>query len=148
MLFLRGLHPNWSGDSSDICLGRDEEGFLSKEAVRRVALMVAYSKYRAKARKMPPCRYVSHQCMYYANITVDDFLTRVFVSAKKLAKLSGYGAIPRCLQNVPSEAQLLATAAEVQDLIVSGKRLEALQYAQEGQFWGFTFHLAVDLALV
>ncbi|KAF9603328.1 hypothetical protein IFM89_034677 [Coptis chinensis] len=66
---------------------------------------------------------------------------------KNVAKLSGYGAIPRCLQNVPSEAQLLATAAEVQDLIVSGKRLEALQYAQEGQFWGFTFQLAVDLAV-
>ncbi|KAF9606452.1 hypothetical protein IFM89_025282 [Coptis chinensis] len=70
----------------------------------------------------------------------------LFASARKnVAKLSGYGAIPRCLQNVPSEAQLLATAAEVQDLIVSGKRLEALQYAQEGQFWGFTFQLAVDL---
>ncbi|KAF9605778.1 hypothetical protein IFM89_018444 [Coptis chinensis] len=70
----------------------------------------------------------------------------LFASARKnVANLSGYGAIPRCLQNVPSATQLLATAAEVQNLIVSGKRLEALQCAQEGQFWGFAFQLAADL---
>ncbi|KAF9602427.1 hypothetical protein IFM89_027556 [Coptis chinensis] len=73
-------------------------------------------------------------------------VARLFASARKnVTQLSGYGAIPRCLQNVPSEAQLLATAAEVQNLIVSGKRLEALQCAQEGQFWGFAFQLAADL---
>ncbi|PIA59121.1 hypothetical protein AQUCO_00400169v1 [Aquilegia coerulea] len=73
-------------------------------------------------------------------------VAELFASSRKHdAQLSGYGATPHCLQNVPSEAQLWATAAEVQNLLVSGKRMEALQCAREGQFWGFALQLAADL---
>ncbi|KAF5181677.1 transport protein sec16 [Thalictrum thalictroides] len=73
-------------------------------------------------------------------------VAELFASFRKHdAQLSGYGASPHCLQNVPSEAQLWATAAEVQNLLVSGKRMEALQCAQEGQFWGFALQLAANL---
>ena len=37
------------------------------------------------------------------------------------------------------------TATEVQRLLISGKKLEALQRAQEGQFWGFALVLARQL---
>jgi hypothetical protein len=40
---------------------------------------------------------------------------------------------------------LQATAQEVQNLLVSGRRKEALQYAQEGQLWGPALILALQL---
>lgn len=76
-----------------------------------------------------------------------------------------------CMKNIPSENQiqvilfswlsvlsrlanmalveptilLQATAQEVQNLLVSGKRKDALQYAQEGQLWGPALILALQL---
>ena len=38
-----------------------------------------------------------------------------------------------------------ATAQEVQNLLVSGRRKDALQYAQEGQLWGPALILALQL---
>ena len=38
-----------------------------------------------------------------------------------------------------------ATAAEVQNLLVSGRKKEALQCAQEGQLWGPALVLAAQL---
>jgi len=40
---------------------------------------------------------------------------------------------------------LQATAQEVQNLLVSGRRKEALQHAQEGQLWGPALILALQL---
>ncbi|KAE8784039.1 protein transport protein SEC16A [Hordeum vulgare] len=50
-----------------------------------------------------------------------------------------------CMKNIPSENQIQATAQEVQNLLVSGRRKEALQYAQEGQLWGPALILALQL---
>ncbi|KAL2525172.1 Protein transport protein SEC16B-like protein [Abeliophyllum distichum] len=52
--------------------------------------------------------------------------------------------VPESAQ-LPSEGQLRATAAEVQSLLVSGRKKEALQYAQEGQLWGPALVLAAQL---
>jgi hypothetical protein len=82
-----------------------------------------------------------------------------------------YGAMAHCMKNIPPESQiqvspsawllvvcylakmvmieptilLQATAQEVQNLLVSGKRKDALQYAQEGQLWGPALILALQL---
>ncbi|XVF73457.1 hypothetical protein PTKIN_Ptkin12aG0202700 [Pterospermum kingtungense] len=58
---------------------------------------------------------------------------------------SAYGAVKHCLQNLPSEAQMQATALEVQRLLVSGRKKEALEYAQEGQLWGPALVIASQL---
>lgn len=84
-----------------------------------------------------------------------------------------YGSLAQCLQQLPSEGQMQvvlkqlsvlsfyfncllnqptlfvicfkATAAEVQSLLVSGRKKEALQCAQEGQLWGPALILAAQL---
>lgn len=61
------------------------------------------------------------------------------------ARFGGYRPTPPCLQNLPPEAHLAATAAEVQNLLLSGRKVEALQCAQEGQLWDFAIQLASDL---
>ncbi|CAI9095794.1 OLC1v1031809C1 [Oldenlandia corymbosa var. corymbosa] len=60
-------------------------------------------------------------------------------------QFSGYGPVAHCLQQLPSEGQLRATAAEVQILLVSGKKKEALKCAQDGQLWGPALVLAAQL---
>ncbi|XP_072965659.1 protein transport protein SEC16A homolog [Typha angustifolia] len=73
-------------------------------------------------------------------------VTKLFASAKKSsARLREYDSFTHCMQNLPSEGQIRATAAEVQNLLVSGRRKEALQYAQEGQLWGPALILAAQL---
>ncbi|KAG6470320.1 hypothetical protein ZIOFF_071385 [Zingiber officinale] len=70
----------------------------------------------------------------------------LFASSKvSSAPLGGYDSYAYCLNNIPSESQLQATAAIVQSLLVSGKRREALQSAQEGQLWGPALVLAAQL---
>ncbi|OMO68609.1 hypothetical protein COLO4_29545 [Corchorus olitorius] len=56
-----------------------------------------------------------------------------------------YGTLKKCLQNLPSEAQMQATALEVQKLLVSGRKKEALEFAQEGQLWGPALVIASQL---
>ncbi|KAL4311174.1 hypothetical protein GQ457_01G055870 [Hibiscus cannabinus] len=56
-----------------------------------------------------------------------------------------YSAVVHCLQNLPSEAQKQATALEVQRLLVSGRKKEALEFAQEGQLWGPALVIASQL---
>ncbi|KAL3499609.1 hypothetical protein ACH5RR_038702 [Cinchona calisaya] len=73
-------------------------------------------------------------------------VAKLFASAKKNGTQFGdYGAIAHCLQNLPSEGQIRATAAEVQSLLVSGRKKEALHCAQEGQLWGPALVLAAQL---
>ncbi|KAL3685238.1 hypothetical protein R1sor_003260 [Riccia sorocarpa] len=50
-----------------------------------------------------------------------------------------------CLQPLPSEHQLQATATEVKKLLVMGKRKEALNHALQGQLWGPALVLARQL---
>ncbi|XP_027084566.2 protein transport protein SEC16B homolog [Coffea arabica] len=80
------------------------------------------------------------------NDTPEAAVANLFASAKKLgAQFSNYGAIAHCLQNLPSEGQMRATASEVQSLLVSGRKKEALHCAQEGQLWGPALILAAQL---
>ncbi|PAN26226.1 hypothetical protein PAHAL_4G356200 [Panicum hallii] len=73
----------------------------------------------------------------------DMAVTKLFSSCKSSANMKGYGV--HCMRNLPSEIQIQATAQEVQNLLVSGRRKEALQYAQEGQLWGPALILALQL---
>ncbi|KAM7277041.1 hypothetical protein ACFE04_018907 [Oxalis oulophora] len=76
----------------------------------------------------------------------ESAVASLLASVKKSeVQLSGYGALKHCLQNLPSEAQLQATALEVQKLLVSGRKNEALRYAQEGHLWGPALILASQL---
>ncbi|XP_008794796.2 protein transport protein SEC16A homolog isoform X2 [Phoenix dactylifera] len=73
-------------------------------------------------------------------------VTKLFASAKKNSVQSReYGSFIHCMRNLPSEGQIRATAVEVQNLLVSGRRKEALQCAQEGQLWGPALVLAAQL---
>ncbi|GFZ01957.1 RGPR-like protein [Actinidia rufa] len=73
-------------------------------------------------------------------------VARLFTSAKRNgAQLSGYDTLAHCLQKFPSEGQMRATAAEVQSLLVSGRKKEALQCAIEGQLFGPALVLAAQL---
>ncbi|KAK6118950.1 hypothetical protein DH2020_047311 [Rehmannia glutinosa] len=76
----------------------------------------------------------------------ESAVARLFASAKRNSlQFSQYGAVAQCLQQMPSEGQMRATAAEVQSLLVSGRKKEALQCAQEGQMWGPALVLAAQL---
>ncbi|XP_058086809.1 protein transport protein SEC16A homolog [Magnolia sinica] len=76
----------------------------------------------------------------------ESAVAKLFASAKRNgAQLSQYGAFTHCMQNLPSEGQSRAIAVEVQNLLVSGRRKEALQCAQEGQLWGPALVLAAQL---
>ncbi|KAI3821843.1 hypothetical protein L1987_09416 [Smallanthus sonchifolius] len=72
-------------------------------------------------------------------------VARLFASVKSSAEYNNYGAFSHCLQQVPSEVQIRETAAEVQTLLVSGRKKEALLRAQEGQLWGPALVLAAQL---
>ncbi|XWS61994.1 hypothetical protein CRYUN_Cryun07bG0172800 [Craigia yunnanensis] len=73
----------------------------------------------------------------------ESAVAKLFASAKR--KDAPYGALSHCLQQLPSEGQLRATAFEMQNLLVSGRKNEALQRAQEGQLWGPALVLASQL---
>ncbi|GFS42250.1 RGPR-like protein [Actinidia rufa] len=80
------------------------------------------------------------------NDAPEPAVARLFASAKRNgAQFSDYGALAHCLQKFPPEAQLHATAAEVQSLLVSGRKQEALLRASEGQLWGPALILAAQL---
>ncbi|XP_060179945.1 protein transport protein SEC16B homolog isoform X2 [Lycium barbarum] len=73
-------------------------------------------------------------------------VARLFASVKRNGmQLNQYGTIAQCLQQLPSEGQMRASASEVQSLLVSGRKKEALQCAQEGQLWGPALVLAAQL---
>ncbi|KAM0881536.1 hypothetical protein ACQ4PT_032909 [Festuca glaucescens] len=76
----------------------------------------------------------------------DTAVTALFSSCNSnSARTREYGAMALCMKNIPPESQIQATAQEVQNLLVSGKRKDALQYAQEGQLWGPALILALQL---
>ncbi|CAM0912493.1 unnamed protein product [Alopecurus aequalis] len=76
----------------------------------------------------------------------DTAVTALFSSCNSnSARMREYGAMAHCMKNIPSENQIQATSQEVQNLLVSGRRKDALQYAQEGQLWGPALILALQL---
>lgn len=73
-------------------------------------------------------------------------VTKLFSSCKRSSNHMGdFGSNVRFMQNIPSESQMQAVAQEVQALLVSGRRKEALLHAQEGQLWGPAVILALQL---
>ncbi|AQK61200.1 Protein transport protein SEC16B-like protein, partial [Zea mays] len=72
-------------------------------------------------------------------------VTKLFSSFKSTVNMGDYGSIVSCMKNIPSESQMQAVAQEVQNLLVSGRRKEALQCAQGGQLWGPAIILALQL---
>ncbi|KAL6181301.1 hypothetical protein ACLB2K_047956 [Fragaria x ananassa] len=80
------------------------------------------------------------------NDTPESAVAKLFASAKSNgAQLGEYNALSHCVQNIPSEGQIRATASEVQNLLVSGRKKDALQCAQAGQLWGPALVLASQL---
>ncbi|XP_027359993.1 protein transport protein SEC16B homolog [Abrus precatorius] len=80
------------------------------------------------------------------NDTPESAVAKLFASAKMSGtEFPQFGMPSHCLQNLPSEGQMRAMASEVQNLLVSGKKKEALQCAQEGQLWGPALVLASQL---
>ncbi|KAK1261952.1 hypothetical protein QJS04_geneDACA021640 [Acorus gramineus] len=73
-------------------------------------------------------------------------ITKLLESTRKDdAHLREFGAFTHCMHNLPPEGQIQKTAVEVQTLLVSGKRREALRCAQDGQLWGPALALASQL---
>ncbi|CAE6213970.1 unnamed protein product [Arabidopsis arenosa] len=56
-----------------------------------------------------------------------------------------YAPISQCLQHLPPESQMQVTASEVQNLLASGRKMEAVQCAQEGYLWGPALVIAAQL---
>ncbi|XP_004511687.1 protein transport protein SEC16B homolog [Cicer arietinum] len=80
------------------------------------------------------------------NDAPESAVAKLFASAKVSGtKFTQYGMPSHCLQNLPSDEQMRVMASEVQNLLVSGKKMEALQHAQEGQLWGPALVLASQL---
>ncbi|XP_074268809.1 protein transport protein SEC16A homolog [Silene latifolia] len=76
----------------------------------------------------------------------ESAVASLFASAKRNSeKFSQSSALAKCLMTLPSEAQIQATASAVQNLLISGRKREALQCAQEGQFWEFALILSREL---
>ncbi|KAG6577684.1 Protein transport protein SEC16B-like protein, partial [Cucurbita argyrosperma subsp. sororia] len=76
----------------------------------------------------------------------ESAVANLFASAKENGvQFNNYHSLSHCLQILPSEGQIRATASEVQSHLVSGRKKEALQCAQEGQLWGPALVLASQL---
>lgn len=72
-------------------------------------------------------------------------VSKIFASTKRNdAPFGGFGSFMHCMKNLPSEGNITATANEVQNLLLSGRRKEAIQRAQEGQLWGLSLVLAAQ----
>ncbi|KAH0729819.1 hypothetical protein KY285_000821 [Solanum tuberosum] len=86
---------------------------------------------------------MQRKVMYVPETTV----AKLFASVKRNGmQLNQYETVAQCLQQLPSEGQMRTTASELQSLLVSGRKKEALQCAQEGQLWGPALVLAAQLA--
>ncbi|KAK4748537.1 hypothetical protein SAY87_015123 [Trapa incisa] len=73
-------------------------------------------------------------------------VAKLFASATRNGeRFSDYDGQRQCMQSLPPTEQVQATAYEVQNLLVSGKKTEALQCAQDGQLWGPALVLASQL---
>ncbi|KAJ0252772.1 Protein transport protein SEC16B [Hirschfeldia incana] len=73
-------------------------------------------------------------------------VAKLFAFAKQSGvQNGGYAPLSQCLQHLPPESQMQVTASEVQNLLASGRKMEALQCAQEGHLWGPALVIAAQL---
>ncbi|VVB08259.1 unnamed protein product [Arabis nemorensis] len=73
-------------------------------------------------------------------------IAKLCAFAKKDGVQNGcYAPFNQCIQQLPPESQLQVTASEVQNLLASGSKMEALQCAQEGHLWGPALVIAAQL---
>lgn len=80
------------------------------------------------------------------NDAPESAVARLFASVKgNGVEFNNYNVLAHCLQKLPSEEQIRANAAEVQKLLVSGRKKEALEFATDGQLWGPALVLAAQL---
>ncbi|CAH9137450.1 unnamed protein product [Cuscuta epithymum] len=79
------------------------------------------------------------------NDAPETTVAKLFASVQRSVQLNQYGGGIQCVQQLPSEGHMQASAAEVQSLLVSGRKKEALQCAQQGQLWGPALVLAAQL---
>ncbi|XP_010494987.1 PREDICTED: protein transport protein SEC16A homolog isoform X3 [Camelina sativa] len=78
--------------------------------------------------------------------TAEAAVAKLFAFAKKDGiQNGGYTPFSQCLQHLPPESQMEVTASEVQNLLASGRKMEALQCAQEGHLWGPALVIAAQL---
>ncbi|VVB08258.1 unnamed protein product [Arabis nemorensis] len=78
--------------------------------------------------------------------TAEAAVAKLFAYAKKDGIQSGgYAPFGQCLLHLPPESQMQVTASEVQNLLASGRKMEALQCAQEGHLWGPALVIAAQL---
>ncbi|KAL1208229.1 transport protein SEC16A-like protein [Cardamine amara subsp. amara] len=78
--------------------------------------------------------------------TAEAAVAKLFAFAKKDGSQNGsYASFSQCLQHLPPESQMQVTASEVQNLLASGRKMEALQCAQEGHLWGPALVIAAQL---
>ncbi|KAL0927593.1 hypothetical protein M5K25_001778 [Dendrobium thyrsiflorum] len=75
----------------------------------------------------------------------ESAISKLFASVKRNDTSFGGGYSLHCMKSPPPEGNIRATASEVQNLLVSGRRKEALQRAQEGHLWGTAVVLAAQL---
>ncbi|KAJ0252774.1 Sec16 [Hirschfeldia incana] len=73
-------------------------------------------------------------------------VAKLFALAKQSGVPNGgYAPLSQCLQQLPPESQMQVTASEVQNLLASGRKMEALQCAQDGHLWGPALVIAAQL---
>ncbi|ESQ39898.1 hypothetical protein EUTSA_v10000744mg [Eutrema salsugineum] len=78
--------------------------------------------------------------------SAESAVAKLFASAKKDGVQNGsYAPFSQCLHHLPPESQMQVTASEVQNLLASGRKMEALQCAQEGHLWGPALVIAAQL---
>ncbi|CAN8267122.1 unnamed protein product [Cochlearia groenlandica] len=78
--------------------------------------------------------------------TAEAAVAKLFAFAKKDGvQQGGYAPFSQCLHHLPPESQLQVTASEVQNLLASGRKMEALQCAQGGHLWGPALVIAAQL---
>ncbi|XP_020686507.2 protein transport protein SEC16B homolog [Dendrobium catenatum] len=75
----------------------------------------------------------------------ESAVSKLFASVKRKDTSFGGGYSLHCMKSPLPEGNIRATASEVQNLLVSGRRKEALQRAQEGRLWGTAVVLAAQL---
>ncbi|KAL2233005.1 protein transport protein SEC16B homolog [Sesamum indicum] len=132
---------------------------LNKWIDERIANLADMDYRKAEVLKMLlsllkiACQYYGKLRSPYGTDTIlkendspESAVAKLFASTKRNdLQFSQYGVFSKCLQQIPSEEQMQVTATEVQSLLVSGRKKEALQCAQEGQLWGPALVLAAQL---
>ncbi|KMZ75952.1 COPII coat assembly protein sec16, partial [Zostera marina] len=116
---------------------------LRKPQILRLLLSLLKISHQCYGKLRPPFATEPSQL---ENDGPESAVTNLFASSRKdNTNMREHGAFTNCMHNFPSEGQIQGIASEVQTLLVSGKRREALQRAQEGMLWGPALVLAAQI---